>query len=194
MTINLCMYAIQQADPTLQTDFVSCDLASVYPLCASYLAITLSALFLAITLSALVTLAIILQYSTFLSTFSFLASGSEFEVSWKRLKGNAAGKEEFLRQLDPLQLPTLFKQSLTAPVLQGVALSALDMMMAQNDHFGIQLLENLKCVPRFDMIVMSLPRREKAELREHYDAAQNAPVVDSVLAKRLESVRRSYRV
>ena len=121
-------------------------------------------------------------------------SGSEFEVSWKRLKGNAAGQEGFLRQLDPFQLPGLFKQSLTAPVLQGIALSALNMVMGQNDHFGIQLLENLKSVPRFDMIVMSLPRREKSALKEHYDAAQNAPVIDSVLAKRLESVRRSYRV
>lgn len=121
-------------------------------------------------------------------------AGSEFEVSWKRLKGNAAGKEGFLRQLDPLQLPALFKQSLTAPVLQGIALSALEMIMAQNDHFGIQLLETLKSVPRFDVIVMSLPRREKAVLKEHYDAAQNAPVTDSVLAKRLESTRRSYRV
>lgn len=68
------------------------------------------------------------------------------------------------------------------------------MIMAQNDHFGIQLLEALKSVPRFDMIVMSLPRREKVALKEHYDAAQHAPVVDSVLAKRLECVRRSYRL
>ena len=124
----------------------------------------------------------------------FHVSGSEFEVSWKRLKGNAAGKEEFLRQLDPLQLPTLFKQSLTAPVLQGIALSALNMIIAQSDHFGIQLLENLKSVPRFDMIVMSLPRRDKAVLKEHYDAAHNAPVVDSVLARRLEATRQRYRV
>ena len=68
------------------------------------------------------------------------------------------------------------------------------MIMAQNDHYGILLLESLRSVPRFDMIVMSLPRREKAVLKERYDAAQNAPVTDSVLAKRLESTRRSYRV
>ena len=68
------------------------------------------------------------------------------------------------------------------------------MIMAQNDHFGIQLLETLKSVPRFDMIVMSLPRSEKAVLKQHYNAAQNAPVIDSVLAKRLESTRQSYRV
>lgn len=181
------MFAIQQADPTLQTNLLTCNVeASVYPLCALCLAICLC--------DDLGHSALKLQYSTLSSVLSVHASGSEFEVSWKRLKGNAAGKEGFLRQLDPLQLSTLFKQSLTAPVLQGIALSALDMLMAQNDHFGIQLLENLKCVPRFDMIVMSLPRREKTVLREHYDAAQNAPVVDSVLAKRLESVRRSYRV
>ena len=121
-------------------------------------------------------------------------SGTEFEVSWKRLKGNAAGQEEFLRQLDPMQLPVLFKQSLTAPVLSGIALAALNMIMAQNDHFGIQLLENLPPVPRFDMIVMSLPRREKSALKEQFDAALSTPVTDSVLDRRLEKARHSYRV
>ena len=121
-------------------------------------------------------------------------SGTEFEVSWKRLKGNAAGQEEFLRQLDPMQLPALFKQSLTAPVLSGIALAALNMIMAQNDHFGIQLLENLTSVPRFNMIVMSLPRQEKSALKEHYAAALSTPVIDSVLAQRLEKSCSSYRV
>ncbi|KAA6423043.1 MAG: hypothetical protein FRX49_07031 [Trebouxia sp. A1-2] len=121
-------------------------------------------------------------------------SGSEFEVGWKRLKGNTAGQEAFLRLLDPLQLPALFKQSLTAPVLSGIALAALSMVSAQDDHFGMQLLEGLKSVPRFDMIVMSLPKREKAALKEQFDAAQNAGVLDSVVENRLGNVRRSYRV
>ncbi|KAL0033750.1 hypothetical protein WJX77_003766 [Trebouxia sp. C0004] len=121
-------------------------------------------------------------------------SGSEFEVGWKRLKGNTAGQEAFLRLLDPLQLPALFKQSLTAPVLSGIALAALSMVSTQDDHFGMQLLEGLKSVPRFDMITMSLPKREKAALKEQFDAAQNAGVLDSVVEKRLENVRRRYRV
>ncbi len=115
-------------------------------------------------------------------------------MGWKRLKGNTAGQEAFLRLLDPLQLPALFKQSLTAPVLSGIALAALSMVSTQDDHFGMQLLEGLKSVPRFDMIVMSLPKREKAVLREQFDAAQNAGVLDSVVENRLENVRRSYRV
>ncbi len=41
---------------------------------------------------------------------------------------------------------------------------------------------------------MSLPKREKVALKEQFDAAQNAGVLDSVVEKRLESVRRSYRV
>ena len=93
-----------------------------------------------------------------------------------------------------MQLPALFKQSLTAPMLNGIALVALSMILTQNDHFGMQLLENLKTVPRFDMIVMSLPRREKGTLKERFDAAQNADIADSVVAKRLEATRRNYRV
>lgn len=115
-------------------------------------------------------------------------------MGWKRLKGNTAGQEAFLRLLDPLQLPALFKQSLTAPVLSGIAQAALSMVSNTDDLYGMQLLEGLKSVPRFDMIVMSLPKREKAALKEQFDAAQNAEVLDSVVEKRLESVRHSYRV
>ena len=121
-----------------------------------------------------------------------LCSGTEFEVSWKRLKGNTAGQESFLRQLDPTQLPSMFKQSLTAPSVSGIALAALDMVMSQKDDFGVQLLEHLKSVPRFDMIVMSLPRREKSALKDRFDAA--SPVTDDLLAKRLDTSRKSYRV
>jgi len=120
-------------------------------------------------------------------------------VGWKRLKGNTAGQEAFLRLLDPLQLPALFKQSLTAPVLSGIAQAALSMVSNTDDLYGMQLLEGLKSVPRFDMIVMSLPRREKAALKEQFDAlhqiaGQNAGVLDSVVENMLENVRRSYRV
>ena len=83
-------------------------------------------------------------------------------------------------------------------MLSGIALAALSMIQTQDetqdDHFGMQLLENLKSVPRFDMIVMSLPRREKAALKEQFDAAQNAEVLDSILANRLGTVRRNYRL
>ena len=115
-------------------------------------------------------------------------------MGWKRLKGNTAGQEAFLRLLDPLQLPALFKQSLTAPVLSGIVQAALSMVSDQDDHYGMQLLEGLKSVPRFDMIVMSLPKCEKAALREQFDAAQNAAVLDSVVEKRLVNGRRGYRV
>ncbi|KAL0029530.1 hypothetical protein WJX79_002027 [Trebouxia sp. C0005] len=70
----------------------------------------------------------------------------------------------------------------------GVALAA------PRSGSEFELLEGLKSVPRFDMIVMSLPKREKAALKEQFDAAQNAGVLDSVVENRLGNVRRSYRV
>lgn len=121
-------------------------------------------------------------------------SGSEFEVSWKRLKGDDKGKEAYLRQLDPMQLPKIFKQSLTPAALYGIVTVALGLAASQNDHFGVQLLENMKEVPRFDMIVLSLSRRDKVSLKEDFDAAANAPIIDSMVAKRLAAVRKSYRV
>ena len=110
------------------------------------------------------------------------------------MRGDAAGQEAFLQLLDPMQLPALFKQSLTVPVLCGVAHAALSMILSRGDHFGIQLLEGLKSVPRFDMLVMSLPRREKILLREKFDAAQSADRADSGVAMQLQSDRGSYRV
>ena len=121
-------------------------------------------------------------------------SGSEFEVSWKRLKGHDRAKEAYLRQLDPMQLPKIFKQSLTPAALYGIVTVALGLAASQNDHFGVQLLENMKEVPRFDMIVLGLPRRDKVSLKESFDAAVNAPIIDSMVAKRLGAVRKSYQV
>lgn len=115
-------------------------------------------------------------------------------MSWKRLKGDDQAKEAYLRQLDPMQLPKIFKQSLTPAALCGIATVALGLASSQNDHFGVQLLENLKSVPRFDMIVLSLSRRDKTALKEFFDAAVTAPIVDSMVAKRLDAVRKSYRI
>ena len=93
-----------------------------------------------------------------------------------------------------MQLPALFKQSLTPGALCGVATVALTLTSAQNDHFGVQLLEHLKAVPRFDMVVLSLPRRDKVTLKQGFDAAVSAPVLDNMVVKRLVSVRACYRV
>ena len=83
---------------------------------------------------------------------------------------------------------------MTAPVLNGIAVAALGMLARQDDHYGIQLLENLPTVPRFDMIVMSLPRRDKAVLKDRFDAAQGSDVLDSVVSTRLQKARSRYRV
>ena len=122
------------------------------------------------------------------------AVGTDFEVSWKRMKGDSQAKEAYLRQLDPMQLPKIFKQSLTPTALCGIAAVALGLVASQDDHFGVQLLENMKAIPRFDMIVLSLSRRDKGELKEGFEAALGAPIVDSMAAKRLDAVRKSYRV
>lgn len=110
------------------------------------------------------------------------------------MKGDSQAKEAYLRQLDPMQLPKIFKQSLTPTALCGIAAVALGLVASQDDHFGVQLLENMKAVPRFDMIVLSLSRRDKGELKGGFEAALGAPIVDSMAAKRLDAVRKSYRV
>lgn len=93
-----------------------------------------------------------------------------------------------------MQLPKIFKQSLTPAALCGIATVALGLVLSQNDDLGVQLLKNLKLVPRFDMVVLSLSRRDKEILQGGFDAAAKAPVLDSMVAERLAAMKQSYRL
>lgn len=112
---------------------------------------------------------------------------------------------KYLRLLQPQQLPTLFKSSLTAQLLSSLMTAALTAMAAPtatgdtdapqeqlSAAHAVGLLEGLVSVPRFDMMAMSLGSRDKAALKQMWEAA--AAAADSGLQARLAAVRSKYRV
>jgi hypothetical protein len=113
---------------------------------------------------------------------------------------------KYLRLLQPQQLPTLFKSSLTAQLLSSLMTAALSAMAATTAAAGdadtaqdqlsaaqaVGLLEGLVSVPRFEMMAMSLGSRDKPALKQVWEAA--AAAVDSGLQTRLAAVRPKYRV
>jgi hypothetical protein len=121
---------------------------------------------------------------------------------------------KYLSLLQSQQLPTLLKSSLTPQLVSGILTAALAAAAAppataaagsagdlQPDAEASQqltpqqavgLIGGLTAVPRFDMMVMSLSSRDKAALKQLFDAAAEA--VDGVVRQQLAAVRPQYRL
>jgi len=127
-------------------------------------------------------------------------SSTDFETTWKRLKGDKAAQASYLRRIDPASLPLLFKTSLTGPLLSGVAAAALadmqeSLVAAQGSpEWAVALLEGLTQVPRFDMTAMLLPRADKAALKGSLEACAVAAADKPELCARLAAVRAKLKV
>jgi hypothetical protein len=117
---------------------------------------------------------------------------------------------KYLRLLQPQQLPTLLKSSLTAQLLSTLLTAALtamaqpaavagaaatdadaDVMQQLSPAHAVGLIEGLVWVPRFDMMVMAVGSRDKAALKQLWEAAATG---DSSLQERLTAVRSKYRL
>ena len=53
------------------------------------------------------------------------ATGTEFEVAWRGLRSHLAEQAAYVKILDPDSLETVFKQSMTGPLLASIATAAL---------------------------------------------------------------------
>jgi hypothetical protein len=123
---------------------------------------------------------------------------------------------KYLRLLQPQQLPTLLKSSLTAQLVSGILTAALtaaaappppaaaaagagddspsdaDACQQLTPQHAVSLIQGLAAVPRFDMMVMSLSSRDKAALKQLFELAAGA--VDSLEREQLAAVRPKYRL
>jgi len=127
----------------------------------------------------------------------------------------AARQAKYLKLIQPQQLPAILKNSLTASLLTSILSVALaaaaggpDTATASVDAPGsgasgssstaldvphaVQLMEQLVQVPRFAMTVMCLTGKDKAALKQSWDAA--AAAADLGLQKQLASLRTSYNL
>jgi hypothetical protein len=114
---------------------------------------------------------------------------------------------KYLSLISVQQLPTIFKTSLTAPMLRDILTAALTAVAGSAaaagtttvcssvelsaDH-AVGLLQQLPMLPRFDMTAMCLTSRDKASLRELWDAA--AAVCSTSKSEQLAAVRPKYRL
>lgn len=119
----------------------------------------------------------------------------DFEKAWKAFKGDAQRQAAYLLALQPAQLPPLLKQALTPGLLAAAAGALLRPALQQQPGQAVALLEGLPGVARFDINLLSVPPRQKAELAAAWDAAQpELAGTDGALAGRLEGIRRKYKL
>ncbi|GIM13880.1 hypothetical protein Vretimale_16948 [Volvox reticuliferus] len=165
----------------------------------------------------------------------------EFEAAWRSMAGDLRRQAAYLAAIPPASLPSIFKNSLTAPVLASLVRCLLAGMMpleavpatdvsptsismsmtsesqsasgAVSPAQGVALLEGLTRVARFDLMVMSVPSKERQELRAGWEgvllglrsregngeggvgASSPAPDADGPpVIESLEALRRKYRI
>lgn len=123
---------------------------------------------------------------------------------------------KYLALLSVQHLPVIFKTSLTAPLLRDILTAALTAAAGSaaaaaagssdpessdsgsssselSAGHAVGLLQQLPKLPRFDMTAMCLTSRDKAALREVWDAAA-AALGSTDIAEQLAAVRPKYRL
>lgn len=141
----------------------------------------------------------------------------EFESAWRSMAGDGARQAAYLCAIPPASLPTVFKNSLTAPVLSGMLrclLTALTSAPSRasaapvaaepgaaaapagvDGETAVAVLAGLTHVARFDLMVMSVPSRERGELKAAWGEAEAAlrGAGREAVAGGLSALRHKYR-
>lgn len=92
----------------------------------------------------------------------------EFESMWKSFSGAPRSRAELIKAVNPLYLPSLFKDNLSPKLLSEI-IRTLEWVFPENASLTVEILENLTKVRRFNMTVMCLTSKEKSELRELWE-------------------------
>ncbi len=126
-------------------------------------------------------------------------SGLEFEKAWKGLKGDRQLQAAYLLALQASALPALLRQALSPGLLAAATAALLCPGMQQAPAAAVGLLESLTQVPRFDLNLLSVPPKQRAELTANWEAAAAAVQGQAggdaaALAGRLAAVRQRYKL
>ncbi|GBG61056.1 hypothetical protein CBR_g18648 [Chara braunii] len=119
----------------------------------------------------------------------------EFENVWKMLADDRQAQARVLRMVDPSTLPKTFKDALSAHLLCDI-IAVIDECLLKTDDAarGIDILEKLTTVGRFDITIMFLSAQQKAKLRHLWEGSAKSVPISSELQDRLQSIRAKYRV
>lgn len=116
----------------------------------------------------------------------------EFEATWKSLAGDRSSQGRLLKMLKPASLPSLFKDSLAAPLMIDL-IETLALFFPDDASFAVEVLEHLPKVGRFSMSVLSFTSKQKTALSQLWDGAFRAGVSDELI-QRLDVLRGAYRL
>jgi len=100
-------------------------------------------------------------------------SAVEFEITWKSLKDDEGAKWTLLRKLDPRNIASLLKNMLTGPLFFAIIKCILTKMREQDTvedaEHGVTLLESIAQTPRFKINVLSIPSKNRAEIKDVWE-------------------------
>lgn len=102
-------------------------------------------------------------------------NSSEFESAFKLLQKDNSKFSDYLAQIPSSSLPTIFKSSLTAPVLCRMLESLMERVRKNEDESGqwSEFLDDLNKVPRFEMVLMCLTKVQKESLRNCWNQLES---------------------
>lgn len=95
-------------------------------------------------------------------------SAYQFEVSWRGLSGDRTLQTRLLKATNPVALPEIFKNALSAPLLMDVV-RCIASFFSDDIDLAVKYLENLPKVSRFNMIIMCLSPADKSDLQRIWD-------------------------
>eukprot|EP00873_Tetraselmis_striata_P018996 jgi/Tetstr1/439260/TSEL_027702.t1 len=119
-------------------------------------------------------------------------TSTEFETAWKSFRGDTTAQAAYLARLHPPALPQLFKNSLTGPMLFSILGSIASSASCNSAPHAMALLEAVTQVPRFDMTMMLLPKKDRAALAAQLDSM--APQLGADEVTRLEVARKKMKI
>ncbi|KAL0357267.1 UNVERIFIED_CONTAM: hypothetical protein Scaly_1412400 [Sesamum calycinum] len=90
-------------------------------------------------------------------------SAYQFEVSWRGLSGDRDLQARLLKVTSPTALPGIFRNALSASILVDI-IRCIATFFTEDMALGVEYLQNLAKIPRFDMIIMCLSPTDKADL------------------------------
>lgn len=121
------------------------------------------------------------------------STSAEFEAAWRGFRGDLDRQADYLRALELVTLPRMFKSSLTPGVLHGILTTVLERFSAgsADEEWGLSTLECMTKVERFEMNVLLIPPKQREGLREAWATAFAG---SCAAEERLQQLRAAYRL
>ncbi|KAJ0914768.1 putative RNA-polymerase II-associated protein [Helianthus annuus] len=95
-------------------------------------------------------------------------SAYQFEASWRGFSGDPTLQARLLKATDPIALPQIFKNALSASLLIDI-IRCVATFFSDETELAVRYLENLPKVSRFNTIIMCLSPADKSDLQRIWD-------------------------